>query len=62
MYGQVERLWENAISYMGSKGHGDLGQRRILDNATWLEKVTLMDFLRALGNGMRVGPMLGRDT
>ncbi|KAK4555149.1 tyrosyl-tRNA synthetase [Recurvomyces mirabilis] len=64
MYSQLGRIWENAASY--GKRHGfaaeNAGQRELLDNASWLGKLQLGEFLQVLGHRTRIGPMLGRDT
>ena len=63
MHAQVGKLWENAVAYGRRHGHRDaLGKRELLNNATWLDKLNILDFLRMMGNGMRLGAMLGRDT
>ena len=68
MCSQTEKLWERAEAYGRRHGAGvrngkrGWGERRMLDNAAWLDKLNVLDFLRVLGNGVRVGTMLGRDT
>lgn len=62
MWKQTERLWERAEAYGKRHGVEKRGQRLLLDNAEWLDRLNVLDFLRMLGNGMRVGTMLGRDT
>jgi tyrosyl-tRNA synthetase len=64
LHAQIGGLWENAIRY--GQRHGDstnsAGKKELLNNAAWLDKLNILDFLRVMGNGMRVGAMLGRDT
>lgn len=64
MFAQVDKLWESAIQY--GRRHGrdgnDLGKRELLNNAEWLEGLNILNFLKMMGNGMRLGAMLGRDT
>ncbi|SMR44438.1 unnamed protein product [Zymoseptoria tritici ST99CH_3D1] len=64
LHAQIGGVWENAIQY--GRRHGDkaenAGRRELLNNAAWLDKLSILDFLRIMGNGMRVGTMLGRDT
>jgi tyrosyl-tRNA synthetase len=64
MFGQVGRIWDNAIQY--GKRHGlnahDMGKLELLNNASWLDKLNILDFLKMMGTGMRLGTMLGRDT
>ncbi|KAK3702919.1 tyrosyl-tRNA synthetase [Vermiconidia calcicola] len=64
MFDQTGRLWKTAMLY--AQGHGyeeeGIGEHRVLDNAEWLDKLNILDFLKMMGNGMRLGAMLGRDT
>lgn len=63
MSSQLGRIWENAVLY--GQGHGlepGSGRRELLNNAQWLDKLNILDFLKMMGNGMRLGTMLGRDT
>ena len=61
MFRQVAGLWKNAERY--AERHGSkFKQFRLLNNEDWLTKLNVPDFLKTLGNGMRVGTMLGRDT
>ena len=69
---QVKRLWPKAEKRMQSHGimqedriedHKEGGSRRqILNNADWLEKLSILDFVKYMGSGARMGTMLGRDT
>lgn len=64
LHTQLGGLWENVLRY--GQRHGDQvesrGRRELLNNAEWLDQLSILDFLRMLGNGMRLGAMLGRDT
>lgn len=64
MFHQTGRLWENVVRYGKRHGYQEdgMGRRDLLDNATWLDGLNILDFLKTLGNGMRLGTMLGRDT
>ncbi|KAK1811587.1 Sterol O-acyltransferase 2 (Sterol-ester synthase 2) [Friedmanniomyces endolithicus] len=64
MHAQLGQLWSNAQLYGRRHGHEEasLGKRQLLNNATWLDQLNVLDFLRTMGNGMRLGAMLGRDT
>lgn len=63
MWAQTATLWRRAEAYGKRHGYGqDGGEVEMLNNATWLDNLNVLDFLRVLGNGMRVGTMLGRDT
>lgn len=60
---QTHKLWEFAKQYSHRHGKSQsTGSNQILDNHEWLGKLRLLDFLRFLGTGVRLGPMLGRDT
>lgn len=64
MYAQVGALWENVVRYGRRHSldkHG-LGKRELLNNADWLEGLGMLRFLKTMGNGMRLGAMLSRDT
>lgn len=64
MYSQTSQLWRTAMRYAYRHGY-DREEREshtLLNNADWLAKLNVLDFLRVLGNGMRIGTMLGRDT
>lgn len=37
-------------------------RRAVLNNSTWLNKVSIGDFMKFLGKGIRMGPLLGRDS
>lgn len=34
----------------------------VLNNDDWLSKISIMDVLQTIGSGLRLGPLLGRDT
>lgn len=63
----VEQMKRYAVSmeeYAGAHGYTRewAWRRAVLNNATWLNKVPIGDFMKLLGKGMRMGPMLGRDS
>lgn len=64
MLKQVKGLWGSVG--LSAQRHGaqekELGGFQVVDNAQWLEGLGVLEFLRTLGNGMRVGTMLGRET
>lgn len=64
MHAQVAQLWQNAIQYGIRHGQGGegVGRKELLNNAQWLDNLNILQFLKLMGNGMRVGTMLGRDT
>nr|POE77685.1 tyrosine--trna ligase, mitochondrial [Quercus suber] len=61
---QVERLWKRAVEY-GQRHRLDSdhsGKLELLNNEAWLAKLNILSFLKTMGNGTRIGTMLGRDT
>lgn len=64
MWDQTARLLKSMRKYAQRHGYkeGDMGEHRLLNNAEWLDQLNVLDFLKSLGNGMRIGAMLGRDT
>ena len=64
MFNQMVALWKNATKYAERHGYKDtqIGKARLLENAKWLDQLSILDFLKVLGSGMRLGTMLGRDT
>ncbi|KAK5701488.1 tyrosyl-tRNA synthetase [Elasticomyces elasticus] len=64
MDAQLGRLWTNAKLYGQRHGHAKdlLGRMELLNNAAWLNQLNILDFLKMMGDGMRLGAMLGRDT
>lgn len=61
MFMRTEDLWANAAAYAQRHEH-EMRHYKLLNNEEWLDKLNVLDFLKVLGNGMRVGAMLGRDT
>ena len=61
MYEQTGKLWDNAMRHARRHGYHE-GEHSLLDNSEWLDKLNALNFLKTLGNGMRLGVMLGRDT
>lgn len=62
--GQLERLWTN-VNCLGIKHqYSQYTNRRfdMLNNRDWLEKLSAIELMRDLGSGMRLGPMLNRDS
>lgn len=64
MFAQTGRLLQSVRRYAQRHGYQEeeIGQHQLLNNAEWLDKVNILDFLKVLGKGMRIGTMLGRDT
>ncbi|KAI8937815.1 hypothetical protein NX059_005511 [Plenodomus lindquistii] len=62
--GQLEKLWTN-VKCLGIKHQYSQDTSRkfeILNNRSWLEKLSAVELMRDLGSGMRLGPMLSRDS
>jgi tyrosyl-tRNA synthetase len=62
---QMKRLWVNVTAL--SEKHLDTSaieekQSEILNNDLWLQGASIMEVLGTIGSGLRLGPMLGRDT
>ena len=57
-------MWKNAERHAAKYGyHWESAWRRELaNNNIWLNKLPIVEFLKYLGGGVRLGPMLGRDT
>lgn len=64
MHTQLGTLWQSALRY--GERHGSAtntpGKMELLNNAQWLDKLNILDFLKTMGNGMRLGALLGRET
>ncbi|KAF2856885.1 tyrosyl-tRNA synthetase-like protein [Plenodomus tracheiphilus IPT5] len=61
---QLEKLWTN-VKCLGIKHqYSQYTSRKfdILNNRSWLEKLSAIELMRDLGSGMRLGPMLSRDS
>lgn len=61
---QLEKLWIN-VKCLGIKHHySQLTNRKfdILNNRKWLGNLSAIELMRDLGSGMRLGPMLSRDS
>jgi len=66
IYTQVKGLWDHAEHRINRHGQCKVGEvvpkRQVLNNAVWMDKLSLVDFLRFAGTAARMGTMLGRDT
>lgn len=60
----VRSLWTHLETYADRHGYvRERSWRRTIDNnAVWLNKLSVIDFLSAAGTVNRIGAMLGRDT
>ena len=61
---QLKQLWQGASEELGRQGmeKEDLGHWTLHRNSSWLGSTTMMDVMRVLMPGIRLGTMLGRDT
>jgi tyrosyl-tRNA synthetase len=60
---QLDTMWQNMRAYSARRDQSlKEGTRELLNNASWLGNLTLMNFLRDMGRGVRIGALLGRDT
>ena len=64
MHMQLKRLGASIERYAEKRGYIKewAWQRVLLNNIAWWNKTPVMEFLRVMGTGVRLGPMLGRDT
>lgn len=64
MFNQTFALWKNAVRYAKRHGYEDtqIEHFSLLENAKWLDKLTVSDYLEGLSDATKVTPMLGRDT
>ncbi|KAI9831129.1 MAG: hypothetical protein M1819_005217 [Sarea resinae] len=64
MHYQLKKLWRNVEDYARKYGYVYewAWHRELVNNNAWMGKLTMLEFLRLLGTGVRLGTMLGRDT
>lgn len=64
MHYQLKKLWKNVDSYAAKYGYTRewAWKRALVNNNSWMNKLGIMEVLQILGHGMRLGPMLARDT
>lgn len=62
---QLKMLWANVEHHTRFK-YGYKWEwawhRELANNNAWMNKLPLLEFLKVLGSGTRIGAMLGRDT
>ncbi|QDS68774.1 hypothetical protein FKW77_005277 [Venturia effusa] len=63
---QIQELWKN-VAVLAEKHlidiPGDIQrEKQVLNNDDWLSKISIMGVLEIIGSGLRLGPLLGRDT
>ena len=61
---QFKKLWQNLEPVAKKHGYkkSKYWRREIANNATWWNSVPFLDVLKYMGQGMRLGPMLTRET
>jgi len=64
MHIQLKALGVKIESYANRRGFSRewAWHRDLTNNSQWWSKTTFLDVLKVMGNGLRLGPMLGRDT
>ncbi len=64
MHYQLKKLWGNVEMYGRKFGHNWewAWHRELVNNNTWLNKLSVIELLQVMGSGVRLGPMLGKDT
>ncbi|KAF4635079.1 hypothetical protein G7Y89_g3020 [Cudoniella acicularis] len=66
MHYQLKKLWLNVDAYGRRYGFYDSKtpdmHREVVNNNAWWNKLPLLEVLQVLGHGMRLGPMLARET
>lgn len=64
MHIQLKRLWDRVENHTTMK-HGYTKEwawhRELVNNNTWLHDLSVTQFLLFLGDGTRIGTMLGRE-
>ena len=64
MHYQLKKIWMN-VEVLGRKFKFEKDwawHRELVNNNTWLNKLSITEMLSVLGAGVRLGPMLTRDT
>lgn len=61
---QMKRFGVSMEEYAAVHGYARewAWRRGVQNNSTWLNKVSIGDFMKYLGKSVRMGPMLGRDS
>ena len=64
MHMQLKRFGASMEKYAERRGYEKewAWRRSLVNNSTWQDKAPMTNFLRMMGAGVRVGPMLGRDS
>lgn len=61
---QLKKLWDNVEAYSRKYGYQwEWAWRRGLENNNvWLNKLGILEILRLVGSGTRLGTMMGKET
>jgi tyrosyl-tRNA synthetase len=61
---QLKKLWVNLEAYALKYGYRWewAWKRGLVNNNAWMNKLPLMEVLQILGPGVRIGPMLAKET
>jgi tyrosyl-tRNA synthetase len=61
---QLKKLWVNVEAYALKYGYRWewAWKRGLVNNNAWMNKLPLMEVLQILGPGVRIGPMLAKET
>lgn len=64
MHYQLKKIWMNVEAVGRRFGYERewAWHRELVNNNTWLNKLSIMEFLSMMGSGMRLGALLSRDT
>lgn len=64
MHYQLKKIWDNVEKVAQKYGYRweKYWHRELVNNAVWWNKVPFVDVLKYMGSGMRLGPMLSRET
>lgn len=64
MHQQLKKLGASMEKYAEARGYARewAWRRSLTNNYAWWQKLPMNDFMKVLGVGTRIGPMLGRDT
>ncbi len=60
---QLNSIWQN-VETLGDKYgfEASKGRRKTLNNQTWLSSMSITEVLNQIGTGLRMGPLLSRDS
>jgi tyrosyl-tRNA synthetase len=64
MHFQLKKMWLNVEFHARKYGYKWewAWHRELVNNNAWMNKLPMLEVLKLLGRGVRLGTMLGRDT